>query len=284
LILQSGYKLESDNLITLGKTGLLAITLGLILVFSVASTPQAFAATIIIDNFEFEDDDTDDFTGACDEQLKETAVRVKFSNTDPGLMGVIGDGDRECDFNLDADVEPPSFDVGNVMVDGGQWSYGTEPDVNGDATLKYDNGVMLNLEGQIGIRVVCSFADSIIPITVIITDGAGSGSHKAQVAGSCPDNTNAPINLDFMNGAFLVNNALIDLDDIVNVTVAMEPPVAGDYVFDEITSPMEMVGGEMFPVDTSALLLAGAKLNAMWILPTIAAIAIGGFLVTRLRK
>ena len=268
----------------MGKTGFLAITLGLILVFSVASTPQAFAATIIIDNFEFEDDDTMPFSGACDEQLTEALVDVNFANTDPGLVGVIGDGDRECDFGLDMDVEPPTFDVGNVMVDGGQWSYGTEPDVNGDAKLTYDNGVMLDLTGQIGIRVVCSFADSVIPITVIIIDGAGSGSDSAQVAGSCPDNTNAPVNLDFMNGAFLVNNALIDLDDIVSIVVDMEPPVAGDFVLDEITSPMEMVGGEMFPVDTSALLLAGAKLNAMWILPTIAAIAIGGFLVTRLRK
>ncbi len=47
---------------------------------------------------------------------------------------------------------------------------------------------------------------------------------------------------------------------------------------------MLMVGGEMFPTDTTALLLAGAELNAIWILPAIAAIGIGAFIVTRKRK
>jgi len=47
---------------------------------------------------------------------------------------------------------------------------------------------------------------------------------------------------------------------------------------------MQPVGGTMMPAETTALLLAGAELNAIWILPAIAAIGIGAFIVSKKRK
>jgi len=49
-----------------------------------------------------------------------------------------------------------------------------------------------------------------------------------------------------------------------------------DGTLNQILSPCIPVGGEMIPLDTSALLLAGAQMNAVWLIPVIvSAIGIG---------
>jgi len=57
-----------------------------------------------------------------------------------------------------------------------------------------------------------------------------------------------------------------------------------DLTIENIFTRMDMVGGEMFPTNMSALLLAGVSVNLMWILPAIAAVGIGAFVVSRKRN
>jgi len=82
-----------------------------------------------------------------------------------------------------------------------------------------------------------------------------------------------------------LSNFGIDRSDVDRIEFEFVTPTdATDYDLDKFEITMEMVGGEMFPVDTTALLLAGAELNAIWILPAIAAIGIGAFIVSRKRN
>ena len=56
-----------------------------------------------------------------------------------------------------------------------------------------------------------------------------------------------------------------------------------DFDLKKIHIPV-MIGGTIMPADSTALLLAGAELNAIWILPAIAAIGIGAFIVSSKRN
>ncbi len=55
-------------------------------------------------------------------------------------------------------------------------------------------------------------------------------------------------------------------------------------VYEIETKPIEpSVGGELLPLDTTALLLAGAQMNAAWIIPVIvSAIGIGIVILRKL--
>ena len=56
----------------------------------------------------------------------------------------------------------------------------------------------------------------------------------------------------------------------------------GDGEIDEgLNCPLQAVGGELIPLDTSALLLAYGMINAYWIAPTAIGIGVGIYLVKR---
>ena len=140
----------------------------------------------------------------------------------------------------------------------------------------------LNLLNSDNLRIQYSKADFETNVTATIIDGAGASASQEGILIAL---TNSLTDLNFSFANFLLDNPALDLSDIDEININFTTNVdSTDFDIDRIDITMTMVGGEMFPTDTTALLLAGAELNAIWILPAIAAIGIGAFVVTRKRK
>ncbi len=280
---------------------MLAGTLGalLLLPFVIANTPNAYANIFLIDNF------TDDTIGmACDDTITNTTADISpsgFPGTDPnptafnfqgGLSEVIL-GVRECQL-FAITTNPPSSAETNVAQSAGMFRQMAGTGVESMAYLQYD-GVAdsvvgpgntrildLNLLNSDNLRIQYSKADFETNVTATIIDGAGE---SASLEGILVALTNSLTSLNFPLADFVTENPLLSLADIDEINVNFTTNVdSTDYDIDRIDITMSMVGGEMFPTDTTALLLAGAELNAIWILPAIAAIGIGAFVVSRKRK
>jgi len=277
---------------------MLAGTLGalLLLPFVIANTPNAYANIFLIDNF------TSDTTMVCDQSISNTTADISpsgFPGTEPnptafraqqGQSEVIL-GVRECQL-FAITTNPPSSTETNLAETAGMYRQMAGTGVESMAYLEYDgmfdadpngpNILNLNLLNSDTLQIQYSKADFETNVTATLIDGAGE---SASLEGILAALTSSLTSLNFPLADFVTENALLDLGDIDEINVNFTTNVdSTDFDIDRIEITMSMVGGEMFPTDTTALLLAGAELNAIWILPAIAAIGIGAFVVSRKRK
>ena len=273
---------------------LLAGTLGalMLLPLVMAYTPNAYANIFLIDNF------TDDggISVNCDQMLV-NATQLNFTafEGNSGLSDVIN-GVRECQMQLLQD-NPPDTTTSTVVELDGMYRHMSGPGIIGMSYLQYDGNLAggasptiqdgirllsLDLTESDNLRIQYSFADFQINVTATIIDGGGD---SASLDGVLAGGTNSIKNLDFSLLAFNASNPLIDLADIDEININFtNTVVAADYTLEFIQITMQPVGGSIMPAEMTALLVAGAELNAIWILPAIAAIGIGAFVVSRKRK
>jgi len=261
----------------------------LVLVPSVSN--PAFANIFLIDNF------TDDGSGAefmiCDDELETPAGSMTTFAEQGTLTEVLGDV-RGCFIKLL--IANPTDTAASTVVEADAMMYRhmSGPGVSAWSYLHYDGinddtaptgnarGLGVNLASSDDLVVDYSFTDSDVNVTATLVD---SGGDRSSLLGKLLDNTNSLTSLKFDLEAFVIENGALNLDDIDEININFtNVNVATDFTIEKIHITMQMVGGEMYPVDTTALLLAGAELNAIWILPAIAAIGIGAFVVTRKRK
>jgi len=260
----------------------------LVLVPSVSN--PAYANIFLIDNF------TDDGSGlefmVCDDVLQMPAGAMTTFIEQGALAQVLGDV-RGCFIKL-LIANPDDTAASTVVEADKMYRHMSGPGVSAWSYLHYDGinddtaptgnarGLGVNLGSSDDLVVDYSFTDSDVNVTATLVD---SGGDRASLLGLLLDNTNSLTSLKFDLDAFVVENGALNLDDIDEISINFtNVNVATDFTIEKIHITMQMVGGEMYPVDTTALLLAGAELNAIWILPAIAAIGIGAFVVTRKRK
>jgi len=266
--------------------GTLGALLLLVLVPSVSN--PAFANIFVIDNFT---DDGGIGNMNCDQTLSNPALaNITAFGFNGLLMQVIGES-RECQLQLLIPNFPDSGESTVVQADE-MYRHMSGPGVSTMSYLQYDgdaDGIVgggrvldLNLFNSDDIQIDFSFVDFPVNVTVTTIDGAGE---SASLEGKLPGLTLSLANIKFPLANFVLENPLLNLGDIDEINFNFtNNVVATDYTLEKIHITMVMVGGEMFPTDTTALLLAGAELNAIWILPAIAAIGIGAFVVSRKRK
>ncbi len=271
------------------KLQILSGALGLVLLLGLVPLQSAEAKIFIIDDF------TDDNLGqTCDFSPNDTAGRMPAAGTiiQTGISGAI-DMIRECAFERDL-TNVGSNGALTVVQAAGMLRMETAAMVESQSYLQYDgealdiNGrsLSLNLQSSDDVRITFSSGDFPIATTVTLIDG--SGATTVAITKNSPALIVVDTDLLFPLADFAAANAALDLGDIDEINVFFDTITApvgnSDFTVEIIDITMTMVGGEMFPVDTTALLLAGAELNAIWILPAIAAIGIGAFIVSRKRN
>jgi len=274
---------------------LLAGTLGalLLLPLVIANTPNAYANIFLIDNFT--DDGVAGVSENCDQMLINATVAnfTAFQGT-LGLSEVIS-GVRECQMQLLQD-NPPDTTTSTVVELDGMYRHMSGPGIIGMSYLQYDGNLAgtgsptmqdgirllsLDVTDSDNLRIQYSFADFDVNVNATIIDGGGD---SATLNGVLDGGTNVKKNLDFLLTDFFDENNALDLADIDEINVNFtNTVVAADYTLEFIQITMQPVGGSIMPAEMTALLLAGAELNALWILPAIAAIGIGAFVVLRKR-
>jgi len=263
---------------------LLAGTLAAIMLFAIVPFNNwASANVFLIDNF------TADAIGMACDQVQLTGSSA-FANQ-AGLGATVAGMVRECQIII-MTANPPDSGASTVVQADEMYRHMSGPGVSTMSFLQYDGNadsavgpgnprsLSLDLSSSDNLQIVYSFSDFDVNVTATMIDGAGNAwSEKKKLAAGTTSlkNLNFPV-MKFMDGG--VN--LADVDEIhINFTNTV---VATDYTLEKIHVTMMMVGGEMMPADTTALLLAGAELNVIWLLPAIAAIGIGAFVVSRKRK
>jgi len=284
------------------KTQILAGTLGLVLLLSLVPMPSAEAKVFLIDDFS-NDPEIQGAGGVCDITGSGAFSQsgVDFVTTASAIrLGVLGDW-RICDFLIDV---PSGATTAGILVSaatedaipfdmfrheaGAFVQTMVELTYNGtDGTAATDVVALgIDLTDSDDIRIMYSRSDFQVNVTARVTD---SGGDWAEQEGILMPGTNSITNLLYDIDTFSTNPTasmgVINLEDIDEISFAFDTQDdLTDYVLEKIDITMMMVGGEMFPVDTTALLLAGAELNAIWLLPAIAAIGIGAFIVSRKRN
>jgi len=262
------------------KYQILAGTLGLVIFLGLVQLPAAEGAAFLIDDFS-----DDNNLETCDFQIVDN-TNAPDRSVQTGLTGVQG-GIREC-VNFLTAFDGQSNSGILVVQATGMFRQMGGTNIGSSTMLIYDaqsndagaNSLNLNTVSSDNFKIGYSKADNAVDVTVEYTDGDGDVSTQM---GQLSAGTNAPTELLFVNANFAVNN--VDLNDIQRIKVTLQTTSdVSDWDIDSLEITMEMVGGEMFPVDTTALLLAGAELNAIWMLPAIAAIGIGAFVVFRKRN
>jgi len=291
------------------KTQILAGTLGLVLLLSIVPLQPAEANVFLVDDFSNDgansEVDADQPKNTCDISLSAAislTAESKVTLFNSTVLGVLGDW-RLCTNTVNT-ANPPDVDVIKVVAFNGtgdpfpyanMFRHEGGNGVISAAMLEYKgfniaeskgSGLDLNLLNSDDLQVQYSNADQIVNVTARITD---TGGDWAEQEGELMEVTNTNTNLNFDLDTFVTGPSdsvgTLDLDHIAKIKLTFEDNVAfTDYTLEHITITMQMVGGEMFPVDTTALILAGAELNAIWILPAIAAIGIGAFVVSRKRS
>jgi len=275
------------------KYQILAGTLGIVLLLGMSPLPQAEAKIFIIDDFVL-----DPFGGLCDIS-RDVVGTASCQQSGLSIANVIG-GVRDTSLTLDA-ANPPSNGVIDYVGETDDGAVGTSDEMfRHMAGSGVETTVMQQFDGETGagrslgvnllnsddIQIDYSLSDFQVDVTVRVTD---SGGDWAEQTGILVAGTVTPSSLNFVIQNFIdapsAFNGVLNLNDIDEFKFTYDTVLAfTDYDLDKIHITMEMVGGEMFPVNTTALLLAGVELNAIWILPAIAAIGIGAFIVSRKRN
>jgi len=267
---------------------MLAGTLGalLLLPLVIANTPNAYANIFLIDNFT-DDQPNAPLDGFCDTSITtgSTALMVQT-----GLSEVI-DMIRECQLTISEEMDPAeamiTVDEGFIT---GQFLHEAGDGVESLTLLKYDREAVpangrslgLNLMHSDNLRIEYTRSDFQVNVTATLID---SSSTSVSLEGILVAGTNTLKILDFVLTDFFDKDNALNLGDIDEINFEFATPDdATDWTVQAIHVTMQPVGGSMMPADTTALLLAGAELNAIWILPAIAAIGIGAFVVSRKRK
>ena len=204
-----------------------------------------------------------------DASFQELSVQQGLTNQ-MAIVSVVSFGDTAT-----LDIAPTT-----ITSNGDASNFGTAVGALGLTTVPT---VLTNTEGAL---LLCQqqFTDPMIAIVDIITDGvptvSDSGVDNVQDA---HDAANAA------NAAGTVVNALaiggVDaafLAELVNGPPAgmvfQTPDIMGfeDAFMDKILMEVGAIGGEILSINASALLVSGFMMNAIWILPTIAATGIAG--------
>jgi len=249
----------------------------------------AYANVFLIDNFT-----ADAQFELCDQMLfNKTIANFTTFVFQSGLGATVIDGIRECQLFIITDNDPDTGASTVVQADE-MYRHMSGPGVTIESYLHYDgiaDGVAkttntrtldLNLINSDNLQIVYSFADFDVTVEAQLVDGGGD---IATLTKKLVGGTSSVTTLNFGLDAFEANNAAFDRSDVDEININFtNTVVAADWTLEKIHITMVMVGGEMMPADTTALLLAGAELNAIWILPAIAAIGIGAFVVSRKRK
>jgi len=269
----------------------LAGTLAIILFGGLNVTP-AFAQQALVDNFTQTDDTNCDITISNPATPNPNVLPVTVgpqTDPDPTPANTIG-GDRTCTTTVTVDTSGDKDNGGGdsecmTEVAPGLPLFILDSDslLDCETTLKYGANGALNEDwsgfagGVLRIEIddTDASAQKILSVTVTLADGDSSFpvTMTTQITGAQ--------NLDFTLNTFFNNG--ITSTDVDMITVFIDPALAGDLDIKKIFIP-QMIGGTIMPADSTALLLAGAELNAFWILPAIAAIGIGAFIVSRKRN
>ena len=272
---------------------LLAGTLGALLlaVLVPSVSNEAYANIFTIDNY------TDDGSGAdldaCDLTLVDITALEITTYTEQSVLLEVAGGVRGCQMKLLLD-NPMDTAVSTIVQADEMFRHMSGPGVQAWTYHQYDGvdddtaptgnarNLNLNLLASDDLQIDYSFADFDVNVTATIVDGDGD---RASIMKKLAAGTSTLKFLKFDLVDFVLENPAVSLADIDEINVNFtNTVVAADYTVEKIHITMEMIGGEMYPVDTTALLLAGAELNAIWILPAIAAIGIGAFIVSRKRN
>ena len=233
----------------------------------------AHANIFIIDDFE-----NDDSLETCDFFLttgSDGAVQT-------GIVGVI-DLIRECMLTINVEDPPSGADI-ELDQTGNMFRHFTESVVETTVMLIYDGETLpgngrslgLDLTNSDDLRIVYSLADFQVDVTAQLVDSDGD---FADLTGILVGGTVSPTELLFPLADFVVQNAALNLADIDEINVTL---VSTTFDLDLIDITMQMIGGEIIPIDSTALLLAGAQTNLAWIIPiALSAIGIGVILVKK---
>ncbi len=264
------------------KYQILSAALGLVLLLGLIPLPPAEANMFLVDDFS----DDDDPAESCDLQIVDNS-NAPDGSVQTGLSGVI-DMVRECVLFLTAFDGQSNAGI-LVVQASGMFRHMAGTNVETRVMLIYNAdgaGLGINVNDSDNFKIGYSKADFAVDVIVRFTDGSGNW---AELEDQLEAATVVPKELLFLIQDFIDNptavNGVVNLGDIDEIKVTLETTFdVSDYDIDNLMITMQMVGGEMFPVDTTALLLAGAELNAIWLLPAIAAIGIGAFIVSRKRN
>jgi len=267
---------------------LLAGTLGALMLFAIVPSVSnnAYANIFLIDNFT-SDNGGAGTAGFCDFTRsiagEETGVQI-------GQTEVI-DMIRECTLKIQQvplTTGPEAMITVDEAFSLGRFLQESGDGVRASVILRYDGetgagrSLGLDLTESDKLRIDFTRSDFNVLVNVTLIDG---DTDSATLNGLLPAGTNTLQMLNFLLTDFFDKNNALNLNDIdeinINFTAAED---ATDWTLQAIHITMVPVGGSMMPADMTALLLAGAELNAIWILPAIAAIGIGAFVVTRKRK
>jgi hypothetical protein len=143
--------------------------------------------------------------------------------------------------------------------------------------LPLDSIGATNTAGAIDL-CAAQFDDPTIGVINIVTDGVPTDNTAAQNSANAANADGIVINALAIGS---VNQAVLDalVDGPPAGTVYQTPDVMGfeDAFMKKLMAELEIpVGGVFFPIDTTALFVAGFMLNSVWIIPSVAATGIAG--------
>jgi len=255
---------------------LLAGTLGIVLLTGLGITP-AYATQPTIDNFETENNNCDVEYDATTALIFGSIDCTDTSPMDEDTLGGQRDGTVGVNGGTGTGDHKASISVGEALTEG-FISFSSTALTNGFVILKYGEAGDLDQDWSTvfdRIRITLASTDGTIATAITLTEDAGDGGS------TCVLNGNLAVP---MTDYFLAScPANVNLANIDHVQIRFDGSQMADFTITDISLPV-MIGGTMMPADSTALLLAGAELNAIWILPAIAAIGIGAFIVSRKRN
>jgi len=260
---------------------LLSGMLALLIAGGLAISP-AFAQQAVIDNFDDEDNSCDityDGTTSDPPVNGETTC----TDTSPMAENTIG-AQRDYRVGITGGIGTTSHIVGigfGEVINIGIMTYSAtantvgfaEGTYGGAAAMDQLNNDFESICNQFQITIASS--DSGVSTTITLRDGDGTIEGVTKDLASPGAGTTTWFFSEWGVG--------MDFSEIDEIVIMYETASMNDFTLTNIGCPVQ-IGGTIMPADTTALLLAGAELNAMWILPMIAAIGIGAFIVSRKRK